>query len=201
MGYATGHRWTDEEIVASIRYMVDDLELKRMPTRNEVASYYGNSMACAVTRRIGWYNLARQLGLHLKECETTVGKLHEHLLAEELTGMGFQVQKMPQNFPYDLLIDDAVKIDVKASKLYRGKQGNFYTFNLEKPFCTCDIYALRLLNDDETILETLIVPGKDVARNTQISVGQIKSKYYKYAKRWDIIRKYSDFSRSISCTQ
>lgn len=197
MGYTTGHKWTDAEIAMGIRDMVDNLGLERMPTRNEVAAYYGNSMACAVTRRIGWYNLAKQLGLRLKECETTVGKLHEYLLAEELTGMEFQVRKMPQNFPYDLLIDDAVKIDVKASRLYRGKQGNFYTFNLEKPFCTCDIYALRLVDDNDAIVETLIVPSKEVACNTQISVGQTHSKYYKYAKRWDIIRKYSDFSRSV----
>ena len=99
MGYTTGHKWTDAEIAMGIRDMVDNLGLERMPTRNEVAAYYGNSMACAVTRRIGWYNLAKQLGLRLKECETTVGKLHEYLLAEELTGMGFQVRKMPPKFP------------------------------------------------------------------------------------------------------
>lgn len=57
----------------------------------------------------------------------------------------FSVRRMAQNFPYDLLVDDCVKIDVKASNLYRGPNGDFYTFNLEKPYATCGIYILFAL--------------------------------------------------------
>lgn len=197
MGYAHGHRWTDEEIMLRICNMFSDLEMNRMPTRKEVIEYYDNATACAIERRVGWYKLAESLNLPIKKCETTTGKKHESLLANELSNMGFMVEKMPQNFPYDLLVDRAVKIDVKASHIYRGPKGSFYSFNLEKPFPTCDIYALRLLNDDNSINCTLIIPSKDVPTNTQISVGSKGSKYKQYAGRWDIIQKYSELMKAV----
>lgn len=104
---------------------------------------------------------------------------------------------MPQNYPYDLLVNDSVKIDVKASKLYHGKGGNFYSFNLEKPYCTCDLYVLRLINDDGIEEDTLVIPSAHVATNTQISVGESKSKYKKYSNRWDYISQYCGFVESV----
>lgn len=177
--------------------MVDDLGMRRMPTRREVVQYYDNATAVAISRRIGWYNLAKTLNLPIKECETTTGKNHESLFASELSNKGFLVEKMSQNFPYDLLVDGAVKIDVKASHVYYGPSGGFYSFNLEKPFPTCDIYALRLLDNNDMIKRTLIVPSKDVATNTQINVGIVNSKYERYAERWDIIKKYSEFMKAV----
>lgn len=88
---------------------------------------------------MGWYDLADQLGLPIKESETYFGKRQETVAQEQLITMGYEVRRMPQNFPYDLLVNDCLKVDVKASQLYRGPHGNFYTFNTEKPFCTCDI--------------------------------------------------------------
>lgn len=197
MGYVSGHKWTNEEIIYLISKMVDKLELKRMPTRKEVVEYYNNATSVAITRRFGWYNLAETLNLPIKKCDTTTGKRNETLLAKELSDMGFKVERMSQNFPYDLLIDNAVKIDVKASHIYHSKSGDFYSFRLEKPYPTCDIYVLRLLDDDDNVTLSLIIPSKDVVNNKQISVGVISSKYDRYAGRWDIIKSYSDFMRGV----
>lgn len=197
MGYVSGHKWTNEEIIYLISKMVDKLELERMPTRKEVVEYYNDAAASAITRRFGWYNLAETLNLPIKKCDTTTGKNNEALLAKELSNMGFKIERMPQNFPYDLLIDNAVKIDVKASHVYHGKKGAFYSFHIEKPHPTCDIYVLRLLDDDDNIVQSLIVPSKEAANNKHISVGAISSKYDRYAGRWDIIKRYSDFMRGV----
>ena len=131
----------------------------------------------------GWYSLAQILALPIKECETSFGKRQEQIAQEQLIARGFEVRRMPQNFPYDLLVEDCVKVDVKASKLYRGANGNFYSFNTEKPFCTCDIYMLYLINDDNSEKDVLVLPSKFVPTNTQISVGETTSKYYKYAQK------------------
>lgn len=198
MGYTHGKRWTQEEIEKAILDVVKETGLDRMPSRSEVEQYYGDCrLTSAISKRIGWYQLAEKMNLPIKQSETYFGKKQEQLVQEEIISMGHEVRKMPQNFPYDLLVDDCVKIDVKASRLYKGKNGSFYTFNLEKPFCTCDIYVLRILSETNEVLSTLIVPSKDVPTNSQISVGEVKSKYYKYRDKWDYLDNYVSFFESV----
>lgn len=198
MGYTNGTQWTDELIKQKVLEVVDALELDRMPSRKECSEYFHNEgLTNAVSRRMGWYALAGELGLPIKESETYFGKTQERYAQEQLCSLGYEVRQMPQNFPYDLLVNDCVKIDVKASRLYHGEAGNFYSFNLEKPYCTCDIYLLYLVNDDKTTKDVLVVPSKAVALNTQISVGEITSKYNKYSQRWDILQSYADFMEAV----
>lgn len=199
MGYTHGIRWTDELIKEKILEVVKCNHLGRMPTRSETEAYFGDgTLASAISKRAGgWYALAGELNLAIKECETTFGKSHEKIVMEILISMGYEVRKMPQNFPYDLFVNDCVKLDVKASRLYRGSGGSFYSFNLEKPFCTCDIYVLRLIGDKGEEMDTLIIPSAHVATNTQISVGETKSKYYQYSQRWDYIAEYCTFMESV----
>ena len=107
MGYTHGTKWTEDSIKEGVLKVVSDLELDRMPSRKEVESFYGDSaLTGAVSKRIGWYNLAHQLGLSIKDSETYFGKKQEQLVREELISMGYEVRRMPQNFPYDLLVND-----------------------------------------------------------------------------------------------
>ena len=198
MGYAHGTKWTDELIKEKVIEVVNVLELDRMPSQKECENYFHNcSLTNAIARRTGWYTLANEMGLAIKDSETYFGKKQEQTAQEKLISKGYEVRRMPQNFPYDLLVNDCVKIDVKVSRLYRGPAGNFYTFNIEKPFCTCDIYMLYILNDDNSEKDTLIIPSKFVPTNTQISVGEINSKYYRYSQRWDYISEYCEFLDAV----
>lgn len=199
MGYTHGIRWSDELIKEKILEVIRFKNLNRMPTRSETEDYFGNgALACVISKRKGgWYALAKEMELSIKECETTFGKSHEKIMMERLIAMGYEVRRMPQNFPYDLLVNDSVKIDVKASRLYKGPGGNFYSFNLEKPFCTCDIYILRLIGNDGNESDTLVIPSAHVATNTQISVGEMASKYKKYSKKWEYIAEYCSFMESV----
>lgn len=198
MGYAHGNRWTIDKIQEALLFMIESEDMDRMPTRSEVEQFYGNHcLTNAISKRIGWYELADMLNLPIKMSETTFGKEQELAVLEDLASMGHYVCRMPQNFPYDLLVDGSVKIDVNASRLYKGDNGSFYSFNLEKPFCTCDIYILRLLSPLDGSVTSLIVPSKDVPQNTQISVGAKASKYYRYKNKWDYVDQYSDFFKSI----
>ena len=121
MGYAKGIRWSDELIKERVLEVKTALNLDRMPSQRECEDYFHDSaLSNAVHRRGGWYQLAADLGLPLKESETYFGKTYEANVADLLRGMGFEVRRMSQNFPYDLLVDDCVKVDVKASRLFRG---------------------------------------------------------------------------------
>ena len=185
--------WTDDLIKEKILEVKNGLALDRMPSRSECIQYFHNtSLVNAISRRNKWYQLADELGLKVKDSETYFGKSQEATAAEILISKGFLVRKMSQNFPYDLLVDDCVKVDVKASHLYHGPNGDFYTFNLEKDYATCDIYILFALSEsDESSI--FIVPSKFVIAQNQISMGVLKSKYHRFKDRWEYISALSDF--------
>lgn len=193
------YAWNDEKIKQGVKRVIVALNLDRMPSQSECVGFYGNyCLSNAVAKRKGgWYGLAREMGFAIKESETLLGKTQEGVVCEILKARGFEVERMPQNFPYDLLVDNCVKVDVKASHLYRGKQGNFFTFNLEKRYATCDIYVLLTLDEDNNILNSFIVPSKFVIKNTQISIGEYVSKYHKFRDRWDYISNLSEYLESI----
>lgn len=200
MGYKHGKKWTDDLIKQEMLRVKEGLELNRMPTRSECVDFSGShGLSVAVTRRQGgWYQLAKDLGLPIKESETTLGKSYEIKIARVLEGAGHSVKRMSQNFPYDLLVDDFVKVDIKASHLYRGSAGNFYTFRMGKAYATCDIYILVTLDDKNEILGTYVVPSSSVMNNKQISIGEINSIYHQYKDRWDFIDEYKNFQRRFS---
>ncbi len=199
MGYTHGTRWSDELIQDRILEVVNALKLDRMPSRSEVIKYYRSSgLAGKISKEPGgWYKWAERLNLPIKNSETGLAKQYEAVAADKLMSLGHEVERMPQNFPYDLLVDGAVKIDVKVSNLFRGKAGNFYTYNLEKKYCTCDIYILYKILPDSEDTEALIVPSVFVAKNTQISVGEKNSIYDPYSEKWDYVWDYSNFARSL----
>lgn len=199
MGYTHGEKWDIDKIKSKVLEVVLANELNRMPSKSEVEEYFGDyKLANAITKRTGWYKLAKEMGLPLKNSDTYFGKKHEEKAKEYLVSLGYEVRRMPQNFPYDLLVDDCLKIDVKASRLYNGEHGNFYSFNLEKPYSTCDLYILFLLGENDVTKDILVVPSKFVATNTQIGVGEKTSKYYRFSKKWEYIEQYIGFIASVS---
>lgn len=198
MGYAHGIEWTEDKIKYELLKVIKGTGLQRMPSRSECVEFCkNNKLANAITRHGGWYKWAEKLGLALKGSETKFGKDYEMIAANLLRKQGFAVCQMPQNFPYDLLIDNCVKVDVKASKLYHAKNGNFYSFNLEKPYATCDFYILFTVNAGEEIQRIMVVPSSTVVRNNQISVGENDSKYHKFTDKYGFIEDAVEFWGSM----
>ena len=192
---STRVKWTDELIKEKILEAKEGLELDRMPSRKEVVDFFrSESLANAVSKRQGgWHGLAEELGLDIKESESYFGKRNELAAADMLRERGFEVRRMPHTFPYDLLLNDCVKVDVKSGHLYKGPNGSFYSFNLEKSYATCDFYILFTINEDNTIGRKMIVPSNAVIANKQISVGVERSKYHKYTDRWDLLDNAAEF--------
>jgi hypothetical protein len=200
MGYAHGIRWSDQLIKEKVLEVKAALNLDRMPSKSECDAHFGNyALSNVISKKKGWYNLAAELNLQIKKSDTLLGKQFEKKAKEILENKGFKVRQMSQNFPYDLLVDDCVKIDVKESRLYKGKTGEFYSFNLEKNFATCDVFLLVALNDNDSINRIMVVPSKAVFNNNQISVGKFISKYDKFIDKWEYISNLSAFWSGVVC--
>lgn len=194
MGYSHGRNWTDEDIRNEVLAVMNTLGLSRLPTKKECDLATGNmALSNVVSKRCGWYNLAKELGLEIKQSETTTGKFGESIAANLLSEKGFLVQRMSQNHPFDLLINGIAKIDVKTSRLYRGRNGDFYAFNLGKKYHSCDFFLLLELDDNDNPLKSMIVPARDVMEINQISCGVTNSIYDKYIDCFFYIDELLDF--------
>lgn len=197
MGYAHGTRWTDALIEQKIREVMSYLQIDRMPTRTEIKSYYGNSGLAEKLSKVGYYTWADKLGLSTKASETGLGKSIEKFVTDLLINKGFRVEQMSQNFPYDLLVNDVIKIDVKASHLFRGKAGNFYAFSLEKKRFVADFYVFVCLSETGKKEKIYVIPAYVGARNCQFSIGEHTSKYEKYIDRYDLLPLFESGLRKI----
>ena len=198
MGYVKGIRWSDDLIEAEIQKLVKDMGTPHMPSNSELVKMVGNfSLSNAIARHGGFNYWATKLGLSQKSSETKLGIEFERICKNQLEDRGCNnVELTPIKFPYDILIDNSLKIDVKCANLYiNPKDGySFYTFHLEhnKPYC--DIYICYTLNDDGSILNTYIIPSK-LLKIRQLTIAG--SKYDKYKDRWDYVDKYLDFYKEV----
>ena len=197
MAYTHGIKWTNKKVQEEIHKVMRSLNVERMPTRNEIINVTkSNALPCAISRGKGYYGWAKELGLQVKNSETTFGKQSEYDVKSILEKLNYKVEKMPQNYPFDLLVNENIKIDVKSSRLYKGPQGSFYTFNLEKKYASCDIYIILCLKENDDIDKLLIIPSNKL-KITQLSVGK-ESKYDIYKNNYKTIQEYDEFYKKLS---
>jgi hypothetical protein len=186
MGYSHGKTWTNEQVIKEIKDVMKSLNINRMPSRNEVERTTKDaSLSNKISRSGGFYHWAELIGIPIKESETKTAIAYEEKAKQQIFDLlGLESQLTPVCFPYDILVENLTKVDVKISNGFDGKKGFFFSFNLEYRFPKCDFYILYCVNERRN--KTLIVPAHVMSGKNQISVG-INSIYDKYIDRWDLI--------------
>lgn len=184
-----GIKWSEKEIAREIKNVICALVVERMPTDSEViAVTKSHALSNAISKTGGYYYWAEKLGLATKKSETNYSREYEIKCKEFIESLGYKVEMTPVRFPYDLLVNDFVKVEVKASKLYKGKNGNFYSFNLEYKQPKSEINVFYCEGDDVTRI--YVMPSHALVGINQLSIGEITSKYDVYLGRWDILKNY-----------
>lgn len=191
--------WDDKLIEKEIFKVIKALNLNRMPSKSEIELVTKNT---ALTNKIsktgGFYKWAERLKLKIKNSETKLGYDYELEIRDRLRSKGYKVETTWCRHPYDLIVNDSIKIDVKVAKPYfNEKVGRFHTFNLEKLPHTCDIYIAIVLDEEDIEEKVLIIPSKNICNIRQLSIGK-KSEYDIYMNRWDYIINYSNFYKQLA---
>lgn len=198
MGYSHGTKWNDELIQKRIEIVMDKVGITTMPTQSMTTEVFGNtSLNDAISRSGGFIFWANKLGLEHMGTETILGRNFEiycNMFIQDKFDVN--VEEMPPRYPYDLLVGNNIKVDVKVSKMYNNTI-KMYTFNLEKRFPTCDIFVAYCIDDNKNIVKTYVIPSAILSGITQLSVGIDKSKYDIYLDKWDIVDKYAKFYASF----
>lgn len=198
MAYSHGKKWNNELIEKEIKFVMSKAEITTMPTQSILKEVTGNTaLFNAISKSGGSIEWSKKLGIEHKGIETVLGEKFEtyckNFIIEKFD---FEVESMKRGHPYDLIVNKNIKIDVKASRIYRNKL-SFFTFNLEKQYPTCDIFVAYCISDDKKIIKTYVIPSKVLSGITQLSIGINKSKYDPYLDKWDLLIKYDEFYKTI----
>lgn len=195
MGYTHGKKWNDKLITEAVFEVVKVLGIDYFPTSSEMDEAYGSrGLSSAIRKRGGVRRWAIKTGLPIKKSCTTLGNRFENYAIREIEeNTKLIAEYTTARYPYDILVDRSVKIDVKVSKLYHNTEhGYFCTFNLEKKKQTCDLYIFYCLTKEGKIYKRLIIPSVVLSGNSQIGIGQ-QSKWDVFLDRWNIISEYANF--------
>lgn len=118
-------------------------------------------------------------------------------MAKELIeNMDYMTEQMSCKYPFDLLVNDKIRIDVKAAKAYISRGSRCHTVGINKRYAACDLYLIFALDKDENIERTFVIPGCDL-RVTSMNFGK-NSIYNIYLDRWDLLKKYDDFYNNLA---
>jgi hypothetical protein len=180
-------KWTDELIKSELEKCISVLQIKRMPTADELRQIGRNDLHCKISRTKKYSGWANELGLDLKHCETRTGNKYELIVKGKIERISnhLRVEKMSTKHPYDLLVNGCVKVDVKVGKAHHHFEARAHTFALNKKYATCDIYICVALDELEKTESVFIIPAAHVPLVT-LNIGKV-SKYNKYKDNWNFI--------------
>jgi len=189
-------QWTTQKVEKETHKVMEALCIDTMPSVNEMNMVLGDSsLANKVLKTVGLYTWAKKLSIEIKSSETKIGNDYEELATELLTKKRYKVIKMSTRYPYDLLVNKNIKVDVKVGKAYISKGTRVHTIGINKKYATCDIYLIFALNKKDEIEKTLIIPSTEL-KLTSLNFGK-ESKYDKYLDRWDYLEKYTHLFKQL----
>ena len=191
--------WNEEKICNSINEIITQCNLNHFPTHKEMDEYYGNcGLSCAVSKYGGSRYFEKLFGLEISKCDNTVlGEKYESICIEDIkANTGLDSILTQRRYPYDLLVDGNVKVDVKASVELKDIP-NCYSYNLEKLNQTCDLYVFYGISRlTHKVLQTVIIPSCKIKTKQFCISNKDRYGYLKtYKDRWDLIQRYNDFFR------
>lgn len=117
------------------------------------------------------------------------GDKWENIISEKLNLMGMENELMPHHHPFDILVKERVRIDVKSRHSFttdsKGYQG--YTFNIRK-VDNAD-FVILVITETETYF---IIPlSKKTSHSIRIQVDPKRSsKYEQYRNNWNLIERF-----------
>lgn len=184
-------RWSLTKIEEELKGYIEKHKLSRMPSKPELVKEGRNDLGNALTRYKGMKWWSEKLGIPMKETETNKGNEFERLTEKTLIQKGHEVKQMTVKYPYDLLVNNHVKVDVKVSSPGYVRDFRCHTFRPAKEYPTCDLYICFALNEHDEVEKVFVIPSK-FAQVTTLCIGG-NSKYDTFIDRWDYVDRYTEF--------
>ena len=185
--------WNEETIRNEIMSLANQFEPARMPSSREVKSMTGSyALSNAIQKSGGYKYWADLLGLDQKHSETKLAIEWECKIANAFRAAGYDVERTSVKYPYDLLIDGCVKVDVKVARTSFVRGSAVHAYRIVKPQQTCDFYICCEADSDDVY----VIPANVCKGQKQIEMG-MTTKYAVYKNAFDLIDNAVTFYSSL----
>ncbi|WP_226035731.1 hypothetical protein [Aquibacillus saliphilus] len=192
--------YNEDDIESHIVKCMAQQGLTRMPTYHEIKEYDNDttSLSNAIMKTKGFKGWAEYLNLEIKESDTKFGQNGEDVAVEKIRSLGKEVLNLSTIAPYDLLINNHVKVDVKSATIWERNGKNTYAYNMPSKYHKCDIFLCLGFNENrDQVLNWYLIPSKLLDVSTVYINADGNNKYSRFENRWDYIDRYNDFYKCL----
>ena len=185
MSQSTRQTWDDAKVADELRLVVDTLG--HFPSSTELREMGRNDLACQISRRGGFVHWSERLGVSRQHSDSDTGWIGEAMAAVYLREAGFAVSwRSTVKWPFDLLVDDVLRLDVKAARRKQYDLADGWFFRIGKVPQADLIFLWRLDVQDFFAIPWFACP------NTSITISQSGGKYRRFHRNVGLIREMRD---------
>lgn len=178
-------RWTPALVERRIREAAEQLGIDHMPTAAQLRSLDGgNSLACRVSRSLGFDGWADRLGLPRALHNSRDGWRGEALFRETCANRGIQTRARDRvKAPSDMTAN-GVDVEVKTSSFRDYGRVKGWTFNLHNK-CLAPVLAALCLVGEE-LRRLYLIPRESLPGST-LSISPSCPTYAPYLNAWHLL--------------
>ena len=126
-----------------------------------------------------------------ENCNSKYGADAENVVASKLTVLGFKTELMPHKHPFDILIENFVRVDVKSTYKQRRKNKTYlyYSFSVRKNSRQkCDFYVCYIHPLDKFfVIPALEIPPQRSMITVSYPPKKREGRYIQYLDRFDLL--------------
>ena len=174
-------RWDDRTVESELRCVVE--ALGRFPSNADLRDTGRLDLANQIARRGGFLHWADKLGMARKASDSDTGWEGEDAAFERLTQLRFSVtRRLGVKRPFDLLVDDVLRVDVKSARLAQYGHSTGWFFRIGK-YAQSDMILLWQLDTAEFYaLPWFVCP------TTNITITRSGGKYAPFHNNAELVR-------------
>lgn len=174
-------RWTDDYFEAEVREASS--LLGHFPTNSELLGMQRSDLSNEIVRRGGFIHCAQMLNIPRLHSDSDTGWEGERAAATRLSELGFEVTASEGvRCPFDLLIENVLRVDVKATRLMRYDNSTGWFYRLGKQPQADLILLWQLDQKNYYALPWYVCP------TTNITISRGGGKYLRFLNNDGIIR-------------
>jgi|GEM_PF-2495214 len=173
--------WSETAIENDLRLIAN--AVGHFPSCRELAEMGRGDLANQVSKRGGFLNWSKRIGIGRQTSESDVGWEGEEAAASRLESLGFSVVRRDGvKCPFDLLVDNVLRVDVKAARFCRYGYCSGWFYRSGKHPQSDVILLWQLDTQNFYVLPWFRCP------TTNITVSQDGGKYAPYRNNVALIR-------------
>lgn len=173
-------RWSEEDIASALVEI--HARIGHMPSHNYLQEIGRGDLSNQICKKGGFLAWAQRLGFKRKHSDSDTGWDGEKAVENRLM-KHFRVERQgPVKWPFDLLVDGVLRIDVKAARFatYGRCSGWFYRIGKAPQ---ADLLALHQLDEGSTFF----IPWT-IAPHTNITISRGGGRWARFENNIEIVR-------------